>query len=94
MPGQIPIIERAFQLAGSGQFDGPGQIAAYLAREGYLDVEDHFQAPLLRRQLRETCRGRACHGSDERGTRDERTVSSSGMSLPTPSAIHALAPAQ
>lgn len=56
MIGQVPIVQRAFQLAGSGDCLDWGEVALCLAREGYVDVEAHLVGPLLRRQLREACR--------------------------------------
>ena len=54
---QVPIVERAFTLAASGEFRDPTQIAQQLESEGYLDVQEHIRDfPLLRRQLREAAR--------------------------------------
>lgn len=56
MPGPAPTVERAFQMARSGEFSGLREIAAGLVREGHFDVEEHLEGPLLRRQLREIYR--------------------------------------
>ena len=48
------LVERAFQLARSGEFLRIRRIADELRREGYLDVENHLlDCPLLRKQLRQ-----------------------------------------
>jgi hypothetical protein len=54
MPIAVPIVERAFQLAGSGEFYRIKHIASHLRKEGYLDVEEHLLGcPSLRKQLRD-----------------------------------------
>jgi hypothetical protein len=59
-PLDTPIVERAFQLARSGEFQRLRGIAGRLEMEGYLDVQEHMLGyPLLRRQLR--CAARAAH---------------------------------
>jgi hypothetical protein len=45
------IIERAFQLARSGECRALGDIHAVLKREGFLHVQAHLDGPSLRRQL-------------------------------------------
>lgn len=56
MLGDVPIVERAFQLAESGEADQLNEIARCLAAEGYVDVQAHLSGPFLRRQLRDACR--------------------------------------
>ncbi len=52
MPSAVPIVERAFQLAGTGDCEGLSDISQRLRSEGYVEVEEHLQyCPLLRRQL-------------------------------------------
>ena len=54
MPVYVPVVERAFQLAASGQCRHLRDVEEALSREGYLEVEEHLlDCPLLRRQLRE-----------------------------------------
>ena len=53
LPIRVPLVERAFQLARSGQFASVPAIASQLQGEGYFDVEEHISgSPLLRRQLK------------------------------------------
>ena len=57
-PMDVPIVERAFQLARSGEFRRLKEIARALESEGYFDVQEHIlDHPLLRQQLR--CAARA-----------------------------------
>lgn len=57
IPVNVPIIERAFQLAGSGEFTKLREIGRKLEGEGYLDVREHLQnSRLLRQQLRSAVR--------------------------------------
>lgn len=61
-PIDIPIVERAFQLARSGEFRRLREIARGLEAEGYLDVQEHIlDHPLLRQQLR--CAARAAYAA-------------------------------
>lgn len=65
IPVNVPIIERAFQLAGSGEFTKLREIGRRLEGEGYLDVREHLQdSRLLRQQLRSAVRRSAnCAGT-------------------------------
>lgn len=57
IPLDVPIIERAFQLAGSGEFTKLREIGRRLEGERYLDVREHLQdSRLLRQQLRSVVR--------------------------------------
>ena len=54
---RIPLVERAFELAGSGQVPNVDQLVKTLKHEGYEQVEAHVAgSPSLRRQLHEVCR--------------------------------------
>ena len=53
---RVSTIERAFQLARMGEAGNLTDISVRLNREGYLEVEQHLQSPLLRQQLRAICR--------------------------------------
>lgn len=56
-PMNVPIVERAFQLARSGEFARLREIGSRLQGEGYLDVQEHLQdSRLLRQQLRSVVR--------------------------------------
>ena len=70
MPIVVPVVERAFHLARSGEFSNLRDVAARLSSEGYLEVEEHMWCPLLREQLR--CAMRAAPGS---GPRSKRAMS-------------------
>lgn len=53
MPVRFGIVERAFQLARSGEQRTIPDIAQRLIREGYVDVDEHFwQCRSLAKQLR------------------------------------------
>jgi len=47
------VIERAFQLAGSGEFRSLSEVKIRLSAEGYMDLGRHFSGRLLSRELRE-----------------------------------------
>ena len=49
MDHRMTALERAFQLAKSGQISGLSEIVAALRREGYS--RDQIEGPVLRRQL-------------------------------------------
>ena len=51
-PMDTPVIERAFQIARSGDHESVRHIVQQLQREGYVDAQDHLlDSPLLRQQL-------------------------------------------
>ncbi len=55
-----PLIERALELAATGDYVRIDHIERRLNAEGYTDVASHLGAPTLRRQLRQvaqTARG-------------------------------------
>lgn len=56
MTQRPPLIERAFDLARSGQYKDVPDIARQLGAEGYEGVTSRLAGPSLRRQLRELCR--------------------------------------
>jgi hypothetical protein len=53
---EAPLLERAYQIARSGQVGNVDQLIASLAREGYRQLEAHFTYSSLRRDLNEICR--------------------------------------
>lgn len=57
MPMKIGLVERAFQIARTGLCSSCDEISERLRREGYIEVEEHFFSPKLRRQLTAICRG-------------------------------------
>ena len=55
----VPVIERAYQLAQSGQSAAIGDIRNTLLAEGYESVEGHLAGFSIRQQLRVVIRGAA-----------------------------------
>jgi hypothetical protein len=49
---QSSTVERAFELAKSGQFRIPHEIQERLRSEGYTDALGHFSSPTLKADLR------------------------------------------
>ena len=57
MPSPPPLIERAYELATTGTIGNVAQLISALTREGYENVEMHFQGGTsLRRDLTKICR--------------------------------------
>ena len=54
-----PILERAFELARTGQFIDVKMLEKGLAKEGYAKGDPQIHSPYLRHQLRILCR--ACY---------------------------------
>jgi len=50
-----PILERAFELARTGQFLTVKDLEKALAGEGYSKADPQLQSPSLRRQLKAVC---------------------------------------
>lgn len=50
-----PILERAFELARTGQFSRVKDLEKALAKEGYARGDPHIQSPTVRKQLRQIC---------------------------------------
>jgi len=48
-------LERAFQLANSGECVNVEQIRLRLKREGYSDAQAHTKGPSIRNQLTKLC---------------------------------------
>ena len=55
MTGRPSTIERAFQLARSGECAGAAAIKERLNDEGYSDVAGQISGPVLLKQLRRLC---------------------------------------
>jgi hypothetical protein len=49
-------VERAFELARSGEFEATRQISDRLRAEGYWDATAQLDGPALRAQLKKVCR--------------------------------------
>lgn len=49
------VIERAFELARSGDCASIEEIRSQLKRESHASVDSHLGSPLLGRQLRKLC---------------------------------------
>ena len=50
-----PLLERAFELARSGQYSKVEDIERKLGDEGYPKTSAHWNSTTLRKQLREAC---------------------------------------
>lgn len=50
-----PILERAFELARSGEFCRVKDLEKALAKEGYARGDPHIHSPTVRKQLRQIC---------------------------------------
>ena len=48
-------IERAFELARSGEFRAVEEIRKQLLKERHDQVDSHLSGPMIRRQLRRAC---------------------------------------
>lgn len=57
---QTHIVERAFQLARSGEHETLRDLDRVLSKEGYTttDINGHLGSPMIRRQLSDLCRAR------------------------------------
>jgi len=53
---EIPILERAFALARTGDYPRVKDIEKALADEGYARSDPQLRSPSLRKQLRRLCR--------------------------------------
>jgi len=51
-----PILERAFELARTGEYINVKMLEKRLAKEGYAKGDPHLHSPSVRRQLRLLCR--------------------------------------
>lgn len=51
-----PILERAFELARSGDYGRVKDLEIALAAEGYGRADPHLHSPTTRTQLRRICR--------------------------------------
>jgi len=50
-----PILERAFELARSGEYPRVKELEKALSREGYAKGDPHIHSPSVRKQLRFLC---------------------------------------
>lgn len=50
-----PILERAFELARTGQYPRVKELEKALSREGYAKGDPHIHSPSVRKQLRGIC---------------------------------------
>ena len=51
----VPTVERAYQMARSGQFANCSEIAFRLKQEGHVEVRSHFDGQVIKRQLLKLC---------------------------------------
>ena len=52
---RVPTVERAYQLARSGQFANVAELKARLKSESYGDADAQLAGPFIRRQLTKLC---------------------------------------
>jgi len=50
-----PILERAFELARSGDYPRVKELEKALSKEGYAKGDPHIHSPSVRKQLRFLC---------------------------------------
>ena len=50
-----PILERAFELARSGEYPRVKELEKALSKEGYSKGDPHIHSPSVRKQLRFLC---------------------------------------
>jgi len=50
-----PILERAFELARTGEYSRVKELEKALSREGYAKGDPHIHSPSVRKQLRHIC---------------------------------------
>jgi hypothetical protein len=50
-----PILERAFELARTGEYPRVKELEKALSREGYSKGDPHIHSPSVRKQLRFLC---------------------------------------
>lgn len=50
-----PILERAFELARTGEFPRVKELEKALSKEGYAKGDPHIHSPSVRKQLRGLC---------------------------------------
>ena len=65
MNSRPSALERAYELAQSGEFRGVSDIKVRLKGEGFTSVDGHLYGPSIRKELRRLCaeaRGRAKDG--------------------------------
>jgi len=55
-----PILERAFELARTGEFINVRMLEKGLAKEGYAKGDPHIHSPSVRKQLKDLCRQHYC----------------------------------
>lgn len=58
----LSTIERAFELARSGQFKNVQQLERRMIREGHTGVHGHLQGLATRRELSRLCRNSRAEG--------------------------------
>jgi hypothetical protein len=57
------VLERAFEMAQSGEFRTLEPLVRQLSKEGYINPERHLLGPSLRRQLLDLIRSREAPGT-------------------------------
>lgn len=52
---RVPTVERAYQLARSGEYTNVAELKAKLKAESYGDADAQLAGPFIRRQLTKLC---------------------------------------
>lgn len=52
---RVPTVERAYQLARTGEHTNVAELKAKLKSEGYGDADAQLAGPFIRRQLTKLC---------------------------------------
>ena len=56
---RVPTVERAYQLARTGEFANVAELRAKLKTESYGDADAQLAGPFIRRQLTKLCNAAA-----------------------------------
>jgi hypothetical protein len=72
------VVERAFELARSGQLKSFSAIRRHLSDEGYLNVRSHFDGRFIKEQLLAIAAGREPGRPKARCDRSSKSASANG----------------
>ena len=60
------VVERAYELAASGEFSRVSDIAQRLSKEGYASPREHLEGRMIQSALRKACAAsRPCKAGDD-----------------------------
>lgn len=79
-------VERAFELAGSGDFTDIQMLRVALKKEGFDNVDQHLDSGALKQQLRRLCEAKVSKSRDSAsdGGQADSTETASGPANPAP----------